>query len=315
VARTRVISGLSFLLLFAITASLVRRYDLSWRELLGFGTPAMHVAALGLVALELIGRSLRIAYLARSLHVPLTVRQGLTVQIAADGAAAITPARLGADPAKLFMIGRAGSDLPRSGAILAGEAVSEAIVLALLVAAIALCFGGPGLVALGALSYVVSTGALVVLALVASGPTRKRILRVLPMPARWRLRAVPAMHRFARHARRLLMLPARVRLSIALATLLHITARVSLLPLLCIGRVDVASFPSLVAWAFTLLYAGALVPLPSAGGAIELGFTAALGSLMHGPVLIVILLWWRIYTFYLGALTGALLLATVRKSA
>jgi uncharacterized membrane protein YbhN (UPF0104 family) len=315
VVRTRIISALSFLLLFGVTAALLQRHDTSLHALLRYGSAGLHLAAFGCVALELLGRATRIVLLARGVNASLSLPDAATTQIAADGAAAVTPSRVGADPAKLLVLGRAGIDLPRAGAILVGEALAEALVLALVVIAIALIVGPPGRVALAALSYALSTGLLVLLALRATGPHRKRMLRLLPMPGRWRVRMLPTLRHFTDATGMLQHLPALIKTGIALTTLLHMSARVALLPILCIGTVSSAHLPALTAWAFALLYAGALIPLPSAGGAIEVGFAAALRDLIPPASLIPVLIWWRIYTFYLGALTGTLVLTFTRRSA
>jgi hypothetical protein len=66
----------------------------------------------------------------------------------------------------------------------------------------------------------------------------------------------------------------------------------------------------LLAWPMLLLYAGALVPAPGGGGAIELVFAAALDDVLSPDHLVAALLWWRFYTYYLSALLGAIVLAS-----
>lgn len=61
-------------------------------------------------------------------------------------------------------------------------------------------------------------------------------------------------------------------------------------------------------WPLVLLYAGSLLPPPGGGGAVEITFIAALTSVVGGVELAGTLLWWRVYTFYLGALAGGLVL-------
>jgi uncharacterized membrane protein YbhN (UPF0104 family) len=153
----------------------------------------------------------------------------------------------------------------------------------------------------------------VVVALVLSGPQRKRVLRALPISPERRLRLLQFMRHFAAHCRQLFRLSGRYPLLILLAAVVHICARVAILPILCLDSVAPDALPVMSAWAFTLLYAGALVPLPSAGGVIELGFAAAFGSLIPSHGLIAALLWWRIYTSYLGALGGAVVLWASRR--
>jgi uncharacterized protein (TIRG00374 family) len=262
-----------------------------------------------------LSRGTRTTLLARGLGVPLALRQGLTVQVVADGAASITPARVGADPAKILVLRQAGAPLPDCGAILVGEAFSEGIVLTLTVVIMIGVFGRAGLPALGAMSYVLSTLTVISVALVMSGPNRKRLLRALPLSPARRVQALQAMRHFAGSARRLLHLPVRTKAIILLAAALHLCARLALLPILTAGSVHAAQLPALLAWGLTLLYAGSLVPLPSAGGMMELGFAAVFRAIIPAQALVAVLLWWRIYTFYLGALMGALVLTITRRRA
>jgi uncharacterized membrane protein YbhN (UPF0104 family) len=315
VHHTRLISVFSFLLLLLITILLIRRYDVRLSELLSFGSPATHLAAFGTTIVELLSRAARTRLLARGLQARLSWRQSMAVQVAADGAGAVTPARIGSDPAKLLILTRSGIDLPRAGAILVGEALSEAALLTLLALLMAASIRPGGVAALGALTYVVSTGAAVIGALLVSGPNRKRILRALPLSDQRRLVVLQGLRHFASHARKLFGLPAGYVAGVSVAAGLHICARTALLPILCAGLVNPAQLPALAAWSFTLLYAGALVPLPSAGGMIELGFAAALSHAIPADALIAVMLWWRIYTTYLGALAGALVLSFTRRHA
>jgi uncharacterized membrane protein YbhN (UPF0104 family) len=314
VSRTRLIAGLSFLLLILITAALIRRYNLTARDLLAFGSPLVHIAALGTATIELLARAARTRLLAHGLQAKLGVRDAVAVQLMADGASAITPARIGADPAKLMWLRRAHIEVARGGVILIGEATSEAVALTILVLVAAWLLRPHGAVALGALAYVLSTGSAVVVALVLSGRHRKRVLRALPLSPARRIQLLQILRHFAAHARQLFRLPGRYQMLILLAAATHICARVLILPILCFESVTPAALPVLGAWAFTLLYAGALVPLPSAGGVIELGFAAAFGRLIPTDALIPALLWWRIYTFYLGALGGAVVLWRSRRT-
>ncbi|HKN64825.1 MAG TPA: hypothetical protein VJW73_01025, partial [Gemmatimonadaceae bacterium] len=60
-------------------------------------------------------------------------------------------------------------------------------------------------------------------------------------------------------------------------------------------------------------------PAPGGGGAVELAFRAALGSVIPAHVFPAALLWWRFYTFYiyiaLGAIVaGRIALRAVRKT-
>lgn len=96
--------------------------------------------------------------------------------------------------------------------------------------------------------------------------------------------------------------------AVLLVSLVHIMARLSVLPILVAGLDGQAPLGPLVAWPLVLLYAGSLLPPPGGGGAVEVTFLAALTAVVGGVGLAGTLLWWRVYTFYLGALSGGLVL-------
>jgi uncharacterized membrane protein YbhN (UPF0104 family) len=54
------------------------------------------------------------------------------------------------------------------------------------------------------------------------------------------------------------------------------------------------------------MWGSAVSPLPGGGGAIEVGFKAALGHTIPARIFGAALVWWRFYTFYLFILLGAL---------
>jgi hypothetical protein len=55
-----------------------------------------------------------------------------------------------------------------------------------------------------------------------------------------------------------------------------------------------------------LTYGGVVAPMPGGGGAIEVGFKAALGHAIPANIFGASLIWWRFYTFYIFILIGAL---------
>jgi hypothetical protein len=59
---------------------------------------------------------------------------------------------------------------------------------------------------------------------------------------------------------------------------------------------------------FFVLYTTALLPPPGGGGGVEVVFATLLGGVLPDAVLASALVWWRVYTFYLGAALGALVL-------
>jgi hypothetical protein len=59
---------------------------------------------------------------------------------------------------------------------------------------------------------------------------------------------------------------------------------------------------------FFVLYTTALLPPPGGGGGVEVVFATLLGGVLPDAMLASALVWWRVYTFYLGAALGALVL-------
>jgi uncharacterized membrane protein YbhN (UPF0104 family) len=54
------------------------------------------------------------------------------------------------------------------------------------------------------------------------------------------------------------------------------------------------------------LYGAAVAPAPGGGGVVELAFKATLGRTIPDRLLGASLIWWRVYSFYIYILFGAL---------
>jgi uncharacterized membrane protein YbhN (UPF0104 family) len=119
---------------------------------------------------------------------------------------------------------------------------------------------------------------------------------------------------FRAHSSRLCELPARRMLGTAICTGAHIAARLAILPILVLPLLGGTAGSGTTRWVelvlvpFFVLYATALLPPPGGGGGVELTFAALLTGSLGVAALPATLLWWRVYTFYLGAACGALLL-------
>ena len=114
--------------------------------------------------------------------------------------------------------------------------------------------------------------------------------------------------RFRSQARALRRLDGGTIFRVLLVSLVNVLAKLTILPLLVLGVSPEAALGPLVAWPLLLLYTGSLLPPPGGGGAVEVTFIAALSGVIAEDSLAGILLWWRVYTFYLGALAGALVI-------
>ena len=74
--------------------------------------PIAHLLALSAVAVEVLARSLKIRWSARAAGIRLKFSTAVRTCLGGDFAAAITPARSGAEPARFFVLAEAG--LPSS---------------------------------------------------------------------------------------------------------------------------------------------------------------------------------------------------------
>ena len=243
-----------------------------------------HLMAMGAFILSLLSRGARIALLARGLGSRLGILESVAVQLTGEAAAAATPSRSGSDPARVLLMKRLGVDLPTGVGVLAGEIMAEGVALGIVVLALFLFLPEPRMVVLGALPY-----SMVSLALPLSGflllrrPAGRhppRIWLALRLgERRWR-EVRGGARRFRSKAMALMRLDRLTIWAVLLASLVHVLARLALLPVLALGLGSQVPLGPLVAWPLFLLYAGSLLPPPGGGGAIEVTFLAALNSVV-----------------------------------
>lgn len=229
---------------------------------------------------------------------------------AGEAAGAVSPAKVGADPAKMALLGRDGMDLGTAGAVMVGEIAFEVVVLVPMALVAAAVFPGGGAGTVGALAYAVAVTAVVLGLLgVARLPLRAAPAwwtRLGLTGRRWRLLRVLA-RRFRHRSRALLHLRRDIIVLVLVATIIHIVGRLAILPALA-GQNAPADFDALIVWPFLLLYGGAMIPTPGGGGMIEAGFAATLTGVLAPEILAGLLVWWRAYTFYLPAVIGGVVL-------
>lgn len=89
-------------------------------------------------------------------------------------------------------------------------------------------------------------------------------------------------------------------------SVLHVTARLLPLPLIVFSYGEHVSLAPLVLWPMVLLYGASVAPVPGGGGVVELGFMAALSGVLPARLAAAALIWWRVYTFYILLLLGAI---------
>lgn len=203
---------------------------------------------------------------------------------------------------------------------LLGEMASEALVLLATSAMLALLVDQGRWVSLGLLGYasiVLSAWGLALLLSRAPRDEPPPVWRLMHLSAeRWTgFRATAAL--FRQRSARLLRISPRWAAVILVATVVHMACRLAVLPLLVTPLLadppSAALVGDLILRPFFVLYATALLPPPGGGGGVELTFAAALAGVLDPATLGVTLLWWRLYTFYLSALAGGVMLLRPKR--
>jgi uncharacterized membrane protein YbhN (UPF0104 family) len=259
-----------------------------------------HVICLGLVATDLLVRACRIRWIMQGLKQNLTLRDAFIVNAFGDAANALTPLRIGGEPARLA--GMLRIRMPGTAAFvgISLEALVSRAVLAVATAWIAWQYApewwlsaGPRLRTTAAMTWPWIVGILL------AGAIIWHYTRRVVSPATRRLRR--PMRRVLVYWRRMPRWPlvASVPLSaVAIAT------RVAILPVLTLTLPSPPPIGPAMFGSFALLYSQMVLPTPSGAGAVELGFLGgAAGDLGESQGWL--LLAWRFYTTGLGVLLGA----------
>jgi uncharacterized membrane protein YbhN (UPF0104 family) len=278
-----------------------------------------HAAALTATGIEVTTRALKIQASSVAVGLPLRFGTALRVCLGGDFAAAITPARSGAEPARFLVLAESGMPVAGRVLVLFLELFLEMISLALVCAVLAVLFEGRGASVRGLLALVggYSTAVLGAGALGfmlsrrnANGPPPPWAMRMGLHAGRWRtiqrtLRQLRGAVQSLQHARVKVMLAAFV------GSVLHVLCKVAVLPLLVfLGDPSFAlsmdSLAPLVLWPLALFYGGVVVPAPGGGGFIEGAFAVTLKTAIPAGIFAATLVWWRFYTFYLYIVVGGL---------
>lgn len=277
----------------------------------------VHLVALATVIAEMLTRAFKIQASARACDIPLRFGTAWRVCLAGDFAAAITPARSGAEPARFLVLAEHGTPPAQRVLVLFLELFLEMWSLVLVCSGLALLFRGRGASTVGLLalvggysSVVLTLGAIgwLLARRNARGPTPSWLRRFGVTAGRWRvmqqmLRSLRASVTALRHAH-----PGRMLLAFG-GSVLHVLFKVATLPILVFLAdptfpVTMQSLAPLVLWPLALFYGGAAVPAPGGGGLIEGAFATTLSSAIPPAIFAASLLWWRFYTFYLYLLMG-----------
>lgn len=283
-----------------------------------------HAAALAATVLEVMTRAFKIQTSARAVCLRLSFGDALRVCLGGDFAAAITPARAGAEPARYLILSESG--MPASGRVIVLflELFLEMVSLTVVCLVLAWMFAGRGASTSGLIALVGGYSTLVLAAGAigwflskhnANGPPPQwaRYLRLNAL--RWRhvqlfLRQIRASVTLLRQSRVGVM-------ALALASsMLHVCFKVASLPLLVFladrtFTLTMDTLAPLVLWPLALFYGGVVVPAPGGGGFIEGAFAATLKTAIPAQIFAASLVWWRFYTFYIYIVAGGLTAGSV----
>jgi uncharacterized protein (TIRG00374 family) len=273
-----------------------------------------HLLAILAVGVEVLARSLKIRWSARAAGIRLKLSTACRTCLGGDFAAAITPARSGAEPARVFILAEAG--LPSSSVlvIIYAELFLEVFSLAAVVLLVSQVFRGAGVV-MATLVGVVGTYAATIIGIGALALYLSRRNANGP-PPKWarRLRLGGGRWRTIQSALR------KLNATVRSVDRIHKKAAVAaFLPALVLTSLPSVPVAPLALWPLGFLYGAAVVPAPGGGGAVEMAFKAALGHAIPVQLFAASLVWWRFYTFYIYILLGAIaagstVLRAVRKT-
>jgi uncharacterized membrane protein YbhN (UPF0104 family) len=267
---------------------------------------AAHLICVGLVAADLLARLWRIQWIVHGLGHRMTAKDAFSLNAFGDAACALTPLRIGGEPARLAGMLRSG--VPATGAFVA-------ISLEVLAAWPVIIVAAAWLVWAYAPAWWVSVGPRLGAAAEHAWPWV--VIVVLASVVAWRyarLFTSPVAHQLRRPVRRARVywrrmprwpLVASIPLSV-----INLATRVAILPILALTLPEPPPMGPMLLGSFALLYSQLVLPTPSGAGAVELGFLGgAAGDL--GEHQGWLLLAWRFYTNGVGVVIGIWLAAQI----
>jgi uncharacterized membrane protein YbhN (UPF0104 family) len=258
-----------------------------------------HLLCVALVAADLLARAWRIQWIVQGLGHRMSLWDSFVLNAFGDAACALTPLRLGGEPARLA--GMLRSRVPATAAFVA-------ISLEVLAAWPVILLAAGWLVWQYAPAWWLVAGPRLTSAAETAWPwvVFVVILSVLAWRAARRV-ASPAARQLRRPVRRALVywrrMPRWPLVASIPLTFINLATRVAILPVLALTLPSPPAMGPLVLGSFALLYSQLVLPTPSGAGAVELGFLGgAAGDLGSGEGWL--LLAWRVYTNGIGVLLG-----------
>ena len=274
-----------------------------------------HVLAFGAFVAEVVARSLKLSWSARSVGTHLPFTTSVRTSLGGDFAASITPARVGAEPARFLILKLSGIESSAAIVVLYLELFLEMLSLGAVLIAMMLLFDASNRVFV-AMIGVVGTYATFVISVGLIGIVlSRRVTGSEPPPWARRMKLTGKrwefIHRWLLRVRTTVdsvkeMHYGWLAASLA-ASILHVAIRFTILPAIVYSatQAEVPLAP-LVIWPLGFIYGVGVLPAPGGGGAVELAFRAALNKVIPAGIFAASLVWWRFYTFYIYIIIGAL---------
>jgi uncharacterized membrane protein YbhN (UPF0104 family) len=265
-----------------------------------------HLICVGLVAADLLARLWRIQWIVQGLGHRMTAKDAFILNAFGDAACALTPLRIGGEPARLAGMLRSG--VPAAGAFVA-------ISLEVLAAWPVIIVAAAWLVWAYAPAWWVSVGPRLGAAAEHAWPWVVVVILASALAWRYaRLVTSPVARQLRRPVRRALVYWRRMPRWPLLASIplsaINLATRVAILPILALTLPEPPAMGPMLLGSFALLYSQLVLPTPSGAGAVELGFLGgAAGDL--GEHQGWLLLAWRFYTNGVGVVIGIWLAAQI----
>lgn len=265
-----------------------------------------HLVCVALVAADLLARAWRIQWIIQGLGYRLTVKDAFILNNFGDAACALTPLRIGGEPARLAGMLRSG--VPATAAFVG-------ISLEVLAAWPVIIIAAGWLAWRYAPDWWISAGPRLGAAAEHAWPWVAAVFLVSVIAWRYARRvASPVARHLRRPVRRALVywrrMPRWPLVASLPLSLVNLATRVAILPVLALTLPEPPAMGPMLVGSFALLYSQLLLPTPSGAGAVELGFLGgAVGDL--GEHQGWLLLAWRWYTNGVGVLLGVWLAAKI----
>jgi len=259
-----------------------------------------HLICIGLVAADFAARGWRIQVLLKGLRHPIGFWQALAVNATGEAACAVTPARLGGEPARIA--GMLHSGVPAEAAFVAVtyEVLGAWPFILVFAVGLGMAYAPEWLAQLGPHMVQGSVRLWPWLAVIVAfslllGVTARRLMS-------------PWLHHVKRPVMRLRVYWRRMPVRFVLASLpfsvINLVSRVAILPILVLTLPDPPALGPVFFGSFLLLYSQLILPTPAGLGMVDFGFwVGAAGH--YGAEQAGLLLLWRFYTSIVGVLLGA----------